>query len=371
MRRGENIYKRKDGRWEGRYKKGYKPNGRIKYGYIYGKTFSEVRSKLYAMKAYYQTHQELYGGACIPLEEWGHHWLNEIQQGVKRSTFNSYYFKLTTYVFPYIGNIDLNELKLENGKYLVNKWIEKGLEVSTMQVILRIANQCLTGAQEKDYLKQNPFLLLKLPKKRKKLIRALTWDEQNDLEKAALSRKNHTGLPTYLALHTGLRIGEIAALKWSDIDFDRNIITVNQTYQRVALRKGDQKTQLILGSTKTESGTRCVPMGKPLRKQLFKYSRKATGKYVFSTQGHPIEPRLLTYHFHQIRKQCGLEDIHFHQLRHTFATRCLEPQNDINSVSAMLGHSSTQLTLDTYADSMMEQKIKVIYQMEAAMCERK
>jgi len=368
MRKGENIYKRKDGRWEGRYKKGYKPNGKIKYGYIYGKTFSEVRSQLYSMKAYYNTRQELYGGICMPFEEWGHYWLNEVQQEVKPSTYTSYYYKLTKYVFPYIGDIDLNELKLENGKYLVNQWIERGLQVSTMQVILRIANQCLYEARKQDYINHNPFLLLKLPKKRRKLIRALTVDEQKDLEKAALSKKNHTGLPTFLALHTGLRIGEIAALKWSDIDFERNIITVNKTYQRVPLGIRDQKTQLILGSTKTESGTRSIPIGKPLRKQLMRYRRTATEKHVFSTKGHPVEPRLLTYHFHQIRKQCGLEDIHFHQLRHTFATRCLEPQSDIKSVSDMMGHSSTQLTLDTYADSMMEQKTKVIFQMEAAIC---
>ncbi|MBO0457553.1 site-specific integrase [Enterococcus hulanensis] len=371
MRRGENIYKRKDGRWEGRYKKGYKPNGRIKYGYIYGKTLTEVRSQLYAMKAYYNTRQELYGNVCIPFEEWGHQWLNEIQQGIKPATYTSYYYKLTKYVFPYIGEYDLNELKLENGKHLVNQWIEKGLEVSTMQVILGVAKQCLYEAQKQEYLKENPFRFLKLPKMRKKPIRALTWDEQNDLEKAALSRKNHTGLPTYLALHTGLRIGEIAALKWSDIDFKRDIITVNQTYQRVALAIDGQKTQLNLGTTKTESGTRSVPIGRPLKKQLLSYRRKAKGDHVFSTKGHPVEPRLLTYHFHQLRKQCGLEDIHFHQLRHTFATRCLEEQSDIKSVSDMMGHRSTQLTLDTYADSMMEQRIKVIYQMETALCARK
>ncbi|MGM0337511.1 tyrosine-type recombinase/integrase [Enterococcus sp. AZ007] len=368
MRRGENIYKRKDGRWEGRYKKGYKPNRQIKYGYIYGRTFNDVRTKLYSMKAYYLTQQELYGDACIPLEEWGKTWLKDIQQEVKPATYSSYEYKLKQYVFPYIGETYLNEITEETGKHLIQLWRTKGLEVSTMQVILRITVQCLTAAKQKDYLKENPFLSLKLPKKPRKTIRSLNKQEQRKLEKVALAEKNQTGLPTYLALHTGLRIGEIAALRWKDIDFERNLITVSHTYQRISLSAKGKRTQLMIGSTKTESGTRSIPMSQSLREQLLRHQRQTKGAFVFLTKSHPMEPRLLTYHFHRIRKKCGLEDIHFHQLRHTFATRCLEAQSDILSVSALLGHNSTKLTLDTYADSMTEQRVEVIYRMEAAMC---
>ena len=366
MRKGENIYKRKDGRWEGRYKKGYKANGQIKYGYIYGKAFQEVRIKLYSLKAHYHTHREIYGDACIPLEEWGKEWLQEIQNEIKPSTYSSYRYKLAKYVFPFIGHHYLNELTPDIGKKLVTKWSEKGLHLSTMKVILRITGKCLNAAKENKKLKDNPFSELKLPKSRKPIIRALTKKEQLNLEKTALKEKTGKGLPTYLALYTGLRIGEISALRWSDIDFERNLIQVNQTYQRIALKLKDQKTQLIIGSTKTDSGIRSVPLSKSLRKELMKYRRKSKGIFVFSTNNHPMEPRLLTYHFHRIRKKCGLEDIHFHQLRHTFATRCLEVQGDILSVSALLGHASTKLTLDTYADSMMEQRVEIIYQMETA-----
>lgn len=366
MRRGENIYKRKDGRWEGRYKKGYQPNGKIKYGYIYGKVFQEVRIKLYSLKAHYLTHQEIYGDACIPLEEWGKVWLSEIQHEVKPSTYSSYYYKLTKYVFPIIGHFYLNELTQDIGKQLVSEWVVKGLNPSTMQVILRITNKCLNYAKEKNKLKENAFTELKLPKAPTKKIRALTKKEQSVLEKAALNEKNNTGLPTYLALNTGLRIGEIAALRWSDIDFDQNLIQVTHTYQRISLNVKEQKTQLILGPTKTESGTRLIPISMSLRKKLVKYRKTSKGSFVFSTNNHSMEPRLLTYHFHRLRKKCGLEEIHFHQLRHTFATRCLEVQSDILSVSALLGHTSTKLTLDTYADSMIEQRIEVIQRMEDA-----
>lgn len=368
MRRGENIYKRKDGRWEGRYKKGYKSNGQIKYGYIYGKTFHEVRIKLYSMKAYYLTQQEIYGSTSIPLEEWGLSWLKDIQQEVKPSTYSSYHHKLKKYVFAFIGTQPLNELTEETGRMLVEQWMKRGLETSTMQVILRIITQCLAAAKRKDYVRENPFLTVRLPKEKKRKVHSLSKKEQRIIEETALSEKNSTGLPTYLSLHTGLRIGEIAALRWSDIDFEQNIISVNQTYQRISLEGKDRKTQLIVGSTKTASGARTIPLSPALRKLLLKHQRLTNNSFVFSTRDHPMEPRLLTYHFHRIRKKCGLEKIHFHQLRHTFATRCLEVQSDITSVSALLGHNSTKLTLDTYADSMAEQRIEVIYRMEAAIC---
>lgn len=366
MRRGENIYKRKDGRWEGRYKKGYRSNGKIKYGYVYGRAFQEVRIKLYSLKAHYLTQQELYGEACIPLKEWGEVWLQEIQSEVKPSTFSSYHYKLNKYVFPFIGQLFLNELTTEVGKKLIVYWQEKELQPSTMQVILRIVNKCLNYAKDQKKMKENPFLTLKLPRNRTQKIRALTKNEQYELEKVALKEKRGAGLPTYLALHTGLRIGEISALQWQDIDFERNLIQVKHTCQRIALSLREQKTQLVIGSTKTDSGTRTIPISQSLRRVLLKHRGQSKGSFVFSTKNHPMEPRLLTYHFHQLRKKCGLGDIHFHQLRHTFATRCLEAQSDILSVSALLGHASTKLTLDTYADSMMEQRIEVIYQMERA-----
>lgn len=367
MRRGENIYKRKDGRWEGRYKKGYKANGQIAYGYVYEKSYHEVRKKLYPLKVYYQSHQETYGKGCIPLRVWGQMWLQEIQEEIKPSTFSSYCYKLENYVFSFIGDYYLNELTPETGKKLLDDCLEKGLSYSTMQVVLSLLCQCLASAKEKDYIKDQPFQQIKLPKKRKKSIHALSKKEQQKLETVALDEKNNTGLPTYLALYTGLRIGEISALRWEDINFEQNVIYVKHTYQRVPIALDGKSTHLLLGSTKTEAGVRVVPMSHSLRKLLVKHKRMSTHSFVFTTQGKPMEPRLLTYHFHRIRKKCGLENIHFHQLRHTFATRCLEAQSDILSVSALLGHTSTQLTLDTYADSMMEQRIAVIFQMERAI----
>lgn len=105
-------------------------------------------------------------------------------------------------------------------------------------------------------------------------------------------------------------------------------------------------------------------MTQQLRASLLAYRKKSQGNYILEAKGKPCEPRLLTYYFHKVRSKACLDDIHFHQLRHTFATRCIESNGDIASISALLGHASTQMTLDTYADAKLEQRFQVISMLE-------
>ena len=363
MRKGENIYLRKDGRWEGRYSKGRKHNGKIKYGYVYGKTYSEVKKKLYPLKIQYQTLQQIQGNSCETFGEWINEWLEEIQDEVKLSTLASYHHKLTKYVLPITKNVSLNELSLGIGREIL-KNLQKNLAKSTIQVIFRILNKCLNCAKKRGKITSNPFSELKIPKVRKKKVRSLTLSEQKRIMKIASRERSGYGLPSLLALHTGMRIGEIAALKWSDIDFETNLIHVQHTYQRIKTNEFGQKTTLIFTDSKTEASIRVIPMGISLKHLLVKHHKHSSSEFVFSTKGHPCEPRLLTHHFHKICSKAKLTNIHFHQLRHTFATRCLEAKNDIPSVSALLGHASTQMTLDTYVDAMLERRDQIVKAME-------
>lgn len=363
MRKGENIYLRKDGRWEGRYPKGRKLNGKIKYGYVYGKSYGEVKQALYPLRIRYQSLQQIQGISAGTFGEWTAEWFNEVREEVKPSTLSSYYYKLTKYIFPLIRDIPLNELTLESGKCLL-KELQKQLANSTIQVIFRIVNKCLNRAKKSGKITTNPFSELKLPKAKQKKVRALTLSEQKRVMKIAAKEKKGRGIPALLALYSGLRIGEIAALKWTDIDFETNLISVHQTYQRIPASHSLKKTQLILADSKTEASVRVIPISQTLRKLLLKHRKESKGSFVFSTNGQPCEPRLLTYHFHRIRLKAGLIQIHFHQLRHTFATRCLEAKKDISSVSALLGHASTQMTLDTYVDAMLEQRVQVIHELD-------
>lgn len=363
MRKGENIYLRKDGRWEGRYPKGRKFNGKMKYGYVYGKSYTEVRQKLYPLRIQYQSLQQIQGSSAETFAEWTTEWITEVQNEVKPSTLSSYYYKLTKYIFPLIKDIPLNELSFDTGKALL-KELQQQLANSTIQVIFRIVNKSLNRAKKIGKIHTNPFSELNIPKTTRKKVRALTLTEQKTIMNVASKRKKGYGIPTLLALHSGMRVGEIAALKWSDIDFDSNLIHVNHTYQRIASVEMTKKTQLIMADSKTEASVRVIPISRTLKKLLLNHKKRSKGNFVFSTNGQPCEPRLLTYHFHKIREKAKLPQIHFHQLRHTFATRCLEANKDIPSVSALLGHASTQMTLDTYVDVMMEQRYQVINELD-------
>ncbi|MBU5362860.1 site-specific integrase [Enterococcus raffinosus] len=366
MRKGENIYLRKDGRWEGRYSKGRKSNGKIRYGYVYGKTYTEVRQKLFPLRIHYATIQQIQGNSSETFEEWVSYWLKHVQYEVKPSTFASYYYKIYKYVLPTLKDVPLNELSIEQGRDILKELSQK-LARSTIHVIFRILNKCLNHAKKTKKILSNPFESLQLPKVKKKKVEALSRSEQKKLMKTALNERKGNGLPVLLALHSGMRIGEISALRWSDIDFESSLIHVNHTYQRIGISKGNKKTQLNFASSKTEASIRVIPISHALRRLLLAHRKISKGEFVFSHNGKPCEPRLLTYYFHKVRSKANLPHIHFHQLRHTFATRCLESKGDISSVSALLGHASTQMTLDTYVNALLEQRYLVIEKMEKSI----
>jgi len=363
-RKGENIYKRKDGRWEGRYKKGRKATGQLKYGYIYGKSYSEVKERLYSYKLKYQTIVQLHGESAITYEEWALRWLMERQETIKPSTYSTYLYKLKQYVFPTIGPLSLNQLTHEKIQELVYFWKTCKLKASTIHVLYQIIKKSFAEACENKLILHSPCQNIYLPKKQRPQPHALSKQEQTSIEKAAKALPLYKGLPTLLALNSGLRIGEIAALRWQDIDLENRMIYIKKTFQRIPLISRTQKTQLLLDSSKTDKSMRAIPMSFTVYKYLKKWKKKSSSAYVCSNKATPSEPRLLTYYFHKIRAYCGLVNIHFHHLRHTFATRCIESNGDVASVSRLLGHASTKTTLDVYTDSFMEGRQRVIAQMD-------
>lgn len=364
-RRGENIYKRKDGRWEGRYIRGRKPDGAIHYGYIYRETYKAARTDLIVMKGKFQQvnqEQGSYTGSCY---QWIQTWLvGEVKEKVKLSTFASYQHKIQTYILPTIGTIPLNQLTTIELQAMVDEWKIR-LSASTILVLYRILNKCLAHAVKRQLLLQNPCDDLTLPKRETTTVHALSRKEQLQLEQAA--NNDSQGLPALLALHTGLRMGEISALQWEQIDFDTQTIQISHTYQRLPLINDSKRTQLVYTSAKTASSIRTVPFSDKVKGWLLKWKKKEAGKFVFSKNKKPMEPRLMTYHFQRLLAKAGLKKIHFHQLRHTFATRCMEAMADVSTVSALLGHASTKTTLDIYTDALMDQRRAVISAMEGSL----
>lgn len=361
-RRGENIYKRKDQRWEGRYIKSRNDSGRIHYGYVYGHSYKETKEKLLLKKFEFQKLQKGESNHYFPgsVNVWSQMCLEKWRETTKESTNNTYKYKLTKYVLPYIGNQRLIEVKHQDIKFLVHKWRELKLSNHMIHLLFQLVNRLFSNADSKNLIRKNPCLGVILPKQEIKKIKPLSLIEQRRLEKIAKQEKN--GEIIVVALRLGLRIGEISALKWENIDFEKKQLHVKETYQR--LNNSSPDTTLAIGPVKTISSNRIIPLTDQMIKLFSEIKEDNIYPFVFQTRGKPMEPRLITYYFHKIRNKAGLSEIHFHQLRHTFATRLLESKVPITSISELLGHRSTQMTLDIYTGTVFDEKYSSLKTME-------
>ncbi|MGM0125872.1 hypothetical protein IGI37_003273 [Enterococcus sp. AZ194] len=361
-RKGENIYKRKDGRWEGRYIKGRHSNGKAQFGYVYDRTFRAVRQKLQEKKYQYRTPNLFSSNYQGTVAQWINEWLvGPVCRNVKMSTYASYRYKLTHYVCPYFESLPLKKLNADRVQAFIDDLNERGLSATTIRIVVQILKRTLKEALQQNLLSTDPTLKIVLPKETKKRVGALSEAKQVILEKVA---NNHPkGLPILLALHTGMRIGEISALKWADIDLEKKEIEVSRTLQRLPYIDSEQGSKIMEGTAKSSSAHRIIPLNDKILEILKQKKKKATSLYVVGEKGRFIEPRTITYQFKRILSILKLSNIHFHQLRHTFATRLLEKGADIATVSALLGHHSAKMTLDVYVDSLMSQRKKWVNQL--------
>jgi integrase len=363
-KRGENIYKRKDKRWEGRYIKSRTATNKIVYGYVYGKSYRVVKQKLEILKV---KHLELNSKVIsneITFSEWLQFWFTtKARNQVKKTTYSSYYRLITKHIIPYFDGLMLNKMELNNIQEFINYLEKYGLSAGTIRNIFSILNKCLSEAKIQRYIYENPCADVVLPKNYKKEVKVLTLQQQRKIEMLAL--KESWCSPIILALYSGLRVGEISGLKWQDIDFENNIIKVRRTVSRVVAENSHKaKTELIEGTPKSKYSIRDIPLAKNLKKYLIKYKQQAESEYVISKTQNITEPRIITYRFKRTITLAGLENINFHVLRHTFATRCIENGIDIASVSKILGHQSIKMTLDTYTGSLMDTRRKAMNKLD-------
>jgi len=355
-RRGENIYKRKDNRWEGRYIKGRRPDGRIWYGYVYGKTYGEVKAELLPLKYRYSSHAVKGSGFGGTVADWAACCMEAIvRSDIKQSTYAYYNGILQNHILPLLGGKKLNSLTKKDIQVFVDHLSQDGLGSGTVHGVFGLLNRFLKKAVKKGALLVNPCGDISLPKKTKPKIKVLTASEQKKLEQAALSDRH--GIPVILALYTGMRIGEICALKWEDIDLEAGILHVRRTVQRIACQNGDRKTKIVFDTPKSETSDRLIPLPRQVCAILSDLKNQSEDAFVVSGQKGFSEPRVLRHRYYQVLQKAGIRHIHFHALRHTFATRCMELHFDVTTLSRLLGHSSVKMTLDIYTDSLLEHKI--------------
>ncbi|MEI5994255.1 tyrosine-type recombinase/integrase [Candidatus Enterococcus mansonii] len=356
VKKGENIYKRKDGRWEGRYIKERTPKNKIIYGYIYGKHYSEVKEKLTVIKAKYLVSNYTMSRYSGTVEDFIGNWMmSTMKYTIKPTTYSNYVRLIKRHIIPIIGTIKLQTITQEDIQTLVYQLAQQQFASGTIRNVFNILKNALNVAVRQNYLYENPCKNIILPKTTTKKITALSLSDQRKIELLALQEKECS--PIILALYSGMRIGEISGLKWEDIDLEKNIIHVRRTITRITNEHTTlKKTEVIAGTPKSNNSERIIPLATNLSNYLLEKKKFSSNEYVISCNGGLTEPRTINYRFKKITNKLGLSEIRFHTLRHTFATRCLEQGVDIASLSQILGHHSTKLTLDTYTDSLLENR---------------
>ncbi len=355
-RRGENIYKRKDSRWEGRYIQSYDIRGNAKYGYVYAPSYSEVRKKLADAKTTKQV-DSVHNGTAFG--NYCDEWLTLNRCRVKNSTYVKYHNMINRHIKPALGSYSadhLNTMAIEHFSYMLLN--TKKLSSKTVKDILTVLKSIIKYAGEQSDSKLSDIKIV-YPKEMKEEMRILTVDEQNRLISHLAKDMDTVKFGILLALFTGMRIGEICALRWGDISLENKLIHINKTMQRLqTLHPGtSKKTRVVIGDTKSSCSDRYIPITDRTAALCDRMYVTDPNAYILTgISGKYMEPRALQYRLGKILTACNLKGIHFHTLRHTFATRCIEVGFEIKSLSEILGHSNTKVTLDRYIHSSMELK---------------
>lgn len=354
-RRGENIHKRKDGRWEGRFIQDRGPSGKAIYKSVYGRTYKEVRKKLFDAKT-----NEFHESQELLFKELIHAWLDGNRIRYKKSTLTKYNYLIEKHIIPELGDLKAKEISA----YQINSFLERkqtqgridgrgGLSTTYIRSITLIIKSVLNyGTEEGLCLPLKSTVYKPIPEKKE--LQILTPEEFVALKAYCCSEITDTSLGVLITLNTGLRIGEICALKWENIDLENQVIYVKNTLSR---SKGmDEHWMWELEKPKTPKSVRIVPIPMSLIRVLRKYLPQAPEHFVLSGQSSFLCPRTFEYRYHKLLNNSGIPQINFHALRHSFATRCVEAGIDIKTLSELLGHSNVGITLNIYVHSSLEWK---------------
>lgn len=368
-KKGENIYKRKDGRWEGRYIKGYSPSGKARYISCYGKTYREARDKLNMVKAAFLQGEDFASRSRKRFEFYCDEWLRLNRSRFKESTYEKYKTALSKHIKPGLGGCTILSLSTPLVSQFEQELLDDGLSPKTVRDIMTIVHAILvyTGTQEPS---MKPIKIV-YPKDNRKEMRVLSPEEQKRLTAYLLSDMDECKFGILLALLTGLRIGEICALRWGDISLADQTLTVSSTMLRLKNydSSAPQKTKIVLTEPKTNTSLRIIPLTDYAVKLCRRFWVNDSEAFLLTGDSERyIEPRALQYRLKKYTVDCGLTGVHFHVLRHTFATRCVEVGFEIKSLSEILGHTSPRFTLERYVHSSMELKRTNMDKLAAAGC---
>lgn len=352
-KRGENIYHRKDGRWEGRYKCGITISGKTRYSSVYGHSYNEVKRKLTDKKV---RSADNVLPCKLTFGEISKKWFESKQSIVKESSLNTYEIKLNKHILPVFGKMIYDSISSVDFESFIQKLTaEKFSRSYITDIFLVVRSICLFA--HKLLGVKNICESIDTPKRDSSKERRILNNAETSKLISSLAYKNDmTSVSILLALSTGIRIGELCALTWNNINLEEKYITVSQTVQRTYDRQ-NRKSHLQISTPKSRSSERIIPLPNFIIPILAKH-KSEHNSYFISGNTKITEPRTMQYRFKNILQKNKLPSVNFHSLRHLFATRCIAAGADIKTLSELLGHSSVNITLNLYVHSSMERKIE-------------
>lgn len=289
-------------------------------------------------------------------------WIKYKEMFVKKSSMSAYILLLENHLIPTFGNCEKEIAENEVQKFVLDK-IRLGLSKKSVGDILIVLKMILKFGKKQKLFDYTPFDDIVFPTENvKKQLEVLTIAQTNTLISYLRDNFSFRNLGILIAISTGVRIGEVCALQWSDIDIQRGVLTVSKTIQRVyMIDGGKRRTELILDEPKTSSSNREIPLSPDLIKVMKPLEKIVNQEYfVLTNDKKPTEPRTYRNYYLDVMAQLQLPPLKFHGLRHSFATRCINANIDIKTVSVLLGHSNITTTLNVYTHPDLEQKKSAI-----------
>lgn len=360
-KRGENIFKRKDGRWEARYIHHYE-NGKAVYRYLYGKTYTEVKAKRQAELSLPENSKKSVIKSQVIFDELAALWLSDIKCTVKESTYTRYFRTVKKYLSPYFQKKSVIKTDKEYLRSFTDYLLAGGgangdpLSAKTVSDILCVLKAILKYGEENNYPVPSTDCI-KYPQKSSKKITILPDEQRIKTEQILFHSEDTVCLGILFTLYTGVRIGELCGLRWEDINFSEETVKVCRTVERIADLNpfSNQKTKVIISEPKTENSIRTIPLPSCLIEYL-RNKRCADSCYILTGNRYFTEPHQYYVRYRKFLERNEINTYTFHALRHTFATRCVELGFDTKSLAEILGHSNVTTTLSFYVHPTLQQK---------------
>ena len=295
-------------------------------------------------------------------KEWLSNWLeNYVQPSAKQRTYTRYKEIVEQHINPQLGELDLSEITPYVLQYYVTELLRsgnlrtgKGLSANSVNSIITVIQNTLKTAYSLGMISEYVGDKIKRPRASEKKVECFSISEQKKIEQYVLNEENTRLFGVLLCLYTGLRIGELLALEWTDIDMSKGELWVNKTCHYGKDENG--AFGRITDIPKTQSSIRTIPIPRQLMPHLREAKKKSLSTHIVSNGSNFISIRSYQRSFSTLLKKLNIPHRGFHTLRHTFATRALECGMDVKTLSEILGHKNPTVTLNRYAHSMMEHK---------------